>query len=130
MTDFINNLLAPWLPEWLIAVFIIVLKIAAIMIPLIIAVALLTLLERKVIGYMHVRIGPNRVGPGGLLQPFADTFKLLLKEIVVPVGADKALFVIAPVVSVAAAFAAWAVVPFNAEMVLADVNAGLLYILA
>jgi len=130
MTEFIHSLLAPYLPEWLIAVTIILLKIVAIIGPLIVAVALLTLLERKVIGYMHVRIGPNRVGPRGLLQPFADTFKLLLKEIVVPGGADKLLFLIAPVVSVAAAFAAWAVVPFDAEMVLADVNAGLLYILA
>ena len=97
---------------------------------LIVAVAYYTYMERKVIGFMQVRRGPNRIGPLGLLQPFADTFKLLLKEIVLPANADKFLFLLAPVLSLAPAFAAWVVIPFNDTMVIADIDAGLLYILA
>jgi NADH-quinone oxidoreductase subunit H len=98
--------------------------------PLLGAVAYLTLLERKIIGYMQVRIGPNRVGPLGLLQPIADGVKLVFKEIILPSGADKILFLLAPVITLTVAMAAWAVVPFSPKVVLADVDAGLLYVLA
>lgn len=105
-------------------------KIIAIVGPMMLAVAYLTYAERKVIGYMQVRIGPNRVGYKGLLQPIADGIKLLMKEIIIPSGANKFLFVLAPVLTIAPALAAWAVVPFSPELVLANVDAGLLYILA
>ncbi|HEX9451683.1 MAG TPA: NADH-quinone oxidoreductase subunit NuoH [Burkholderiales bacterium] len=105
-------------------------KIVGIMVPIILSVAYLTLAERKVIGYMQVRIGPNRVGYKGLLQPFADVLKLLAKEIIVPSGANKFLFILAPVLSIMPALAAWAVVPFTPDMVLARVDAGLLYVMA
>ena len=113
----------------------IMLKIVAIMAPLMITVAYYTYAERKVIGHMQVRMGPNRVGffgyrLMGLGQPIADAVKLMFKEIVIPTGANKFLFVIAPMLSIAPALAAWAVFPFNAGLVLADINAGLLYILA
>jgi len=113
-----------WLPVWTLV------KVVVIAVPLIICVAYLTYAERKVIGWMQVRIGPNRVGPLGLLQPFADVLKMLFKEIVVPSGASRALFFIAPVLSLAPALAAWAVIPFTGSLVLSDINAGLLYILA
>ena len=105
-------------------------KIVLIAVPLILGVAYMTFAERKIIGWMQVRIGPNRVGPFGLLQPFADVFKLIFKEIVVPTGANRYLFFIAPMLALAPALAAWAVVPFADGLVLADVNAGLLYLLA
>ena len=118
-----------WLDQ-MIYMAILLMKIVAVVLPLIIAVAYYTYMERKVIGYMQVRRGPNRIGPLGLLQPFADVFKLLLKEIILPANANKFLFLMAPVLSLAPAFAAWAVVPFNDWMVIADIDAGLLYILA
>jgi len=105
-------------------------KIVAIIGPLMAAVAYYTLAERKVIGYMHVRIGPNRVGPRGLLQPIADAVKLMFKEMIVPTNADRYLFIIAPILSLAPALGAWAVVPFTDTLVLADINASLLYVLA
>ena len=105
-------------------------KIIVITVPLILGVAYLSLVERKIIGWMQVRIGPNRVGPLGLLQPFADVFKLIFKEIIVPAGASRALFFIAPMLALAPALAAWAVVPFADGVVLADINAGLLYLIA
>jgi NADH-quinone oxidoreductase subunit H len=105
-------------------------KIVAILLPIILGVAYLTLAERKVIGYMQIRIGPNRVGYKGLLQPFADVLKLLSKEIIVPSGANKFLFLLAPVLSIMPALAAWAVVPFTPDLVLAKADAGLLYVMA
>ena len=104
--------------------------IVAIVAPLFVAVAYLTLWERKLIGWMQIRIGPNRVGPLGLLQPIADGVKLLFKEIIVPTNASKGLFILAPVMMLMPALAAWAVIPFAPEVVLADINAGLLYVLA
>jgi NADH-quinone oxidoreductase subunit H len=105
-------------------------KIVVIVLPMFAAVAYLTLWERKLIGWMHIRLGPNRVGPLGLLQPIADALKLLMKEIISPARASHALYIIAPLMVLTPAFAAWAVMPFQAELVLADVNAGLLYITA
>jgi NADH-quinone oxidoreductase subunit H len=105
-------------------------KIVTILIPLVLAVAYTTYAERKLIGFMQVRIGPNRVGPRGWLQPFADVFKLVFKEIVIPTGANKVMFLIAPILFFGPSIAAWSVVPFDAELVLADVNAAVLYILA
>jgi NADH-quinone oxidoreductase subunit H len=105
-------------------------KIVLIVAPLMLCVAYLTLAERKVIGFMQVRIGPNRVGPFGLLQPIADGLKLLLKEIIVPSSANKGIFLIAPMLAIAPALAAWAVVPFSDTLVLANIDASLLYIMA
>src|SRR5512132_413008 len=92
-------------------------KIIVIAVPLILCVAYLTFVERKIIGYMQVRIGPNRVGPFGLLQPFADVAKMLFKEIIVPTGASRYLFFIAPMLSLGPALAAWAVIPFSEGLV-------------
>ncbi len=120
-----RDLLGPaFLPVWTLV------KIVCLVVPLIIAVAYLTLVERKVIGYMQVRIGPNRVGPFGLLQPFADVFKLIFKEVILPTGASKYLFFVAPVLSIAPAIAAWAVIPLTGNLIFANIDAGLLYLLA
>lgn len=105
-------------------------KIVAIVLPLLVLVAYLTLWERKLIGWMHVRLGPNRVGFAGLLQPWADAVKLIFKEVIAPAQADKPLFFLAPVMVMMPALAAWAVVPFGPGLVLADINAGLLFVMA
>ncbi|HKK14485.1 MAG TPA: NADH-quinone oxidoreductase subunit NuoH [Gammaproteobacteria bacterium] len=108
----------------------IVAKILVIVVPLMLAVAYLTYAERRIIGSIQVRIGPNRVGPMGLLQPIADAVKLLMKEIILPSNANRYLFVIAPMLSIGPALAAWAVIPFSDHLVLANIDAGLLYVLA
>ena len=105
-------------------------KVVIILVPLFVVVAYYTYAERKVIGYMQMRKGPNRVGPKGLLQPFADMFKLMFKEIIIPTNSNRYLFIIAPVITFAASMSAWAVMPFTDTLVFADINAGLLYILA
>ena len=105
-------------------------KILFVMISVILVVAFSTYFERKVIGRMQNRVGPNRVGPLGLGQPFADVIKLLIKEVVVPAKSSKFLFVIAPLLSLTPALAAWAVMPLHPGFVIADINAGLLYVLA
>ena len=113
-----------WIAVWTL------IKIVLIVAPLMLGVAYLTLAERKVIGFMQVRIGPNRVGPWGLIQPIADGLKLLLKEIIVPGSSSKGIFIIAPMLAIAPALAAWAVVPFTDTLVLANIDASLLYIMA
>jgi len=119
-----------WLPELLRDVIIIVLQIAPLLVVIILCVAYLTFWERKIIGWMQNRIGPNRVGPWGLFQPFADTIKLILKEVIIPAKANRFLFLIAPLLSIAPALAAWAVVPLFPGFAIAEIDAGLLYILA
>ncbi|MEI6618014.1 MAG: NADH-quinone oxidoreductase subunit NuoH [Betaproteobacteria bacterium] len=106
------------------------LKILVVLLPLMGAVAYLTLWERKFLGWIQVRVGPNRVGPLGLLQPIADALKLLTKEILVPAAANKGLFFIGPILTIMPALAAWAVVPFGPDVALANVNAGLLFVMA
>lgn len=115
---------------WFIALAEIVIKALIIIVPVILAVAYLTYAERKIIGYIQVRIGPNRVGPLGLLQPFADVFKMLFKEIILPAQSNRFLFVIAPLLSIGPAFIAWTVIPFDEGWVFANINAGLLFLLA
>jgi NADH-quinone oxidoreductase subunit H len=120
-------------PEWGPAIWLTVSTLAAIVaivVPVILSVAYLTLWERKMIGWIQIRIGPNRVGPAGLLQPFADVLKLMTKEIILPSSANKGLFLLSPVLFIMPAVAAWAVIPFAPELVLSDINAGLLYIMA
>ena len=105
-------------------------QVVGVTVVLILCVAYMTFAERKVIGYIQNRVGPNRVGFKGLLQPFADVFKLLFKEVVVPTNSSRFLFIIAPLLSIIPAFATWAVMPVSDSFVLADIDAGLLYVLA
>jgi len=119
-----------WFPGWSQIGLINLGKIILIVMPLMLAVAYLTYAERKIIGYMQVRLGPNRVGPKGWLQPIADAVKLLLKEVIVPANASRFLFVFAPILAFTPALAAWAVIPFTDNLWLANIDAGLLYILA
>ncbi|PCJ31110.1 MAG: NADH-quinone oxidoreductase subunit NuoH [Gammaproteobacteria bacterium] len=127
MIDTISTMIT-WVTEQ--TVLYTIIKIVAIIVPLMLGVAYLTLAERKVIGFIQVRIGPNRVGPWGLLQPIADGMKLALKEIILPSKSNLYLFLVAPVLAIGPALAAWAVMPFDATLILADIDAGLLYILA
>ena len=119
---------AYWPAVW--AVVWSLIKIVCIVAPLMLAVAYTTYMERKVISYVQVRIGPQRVGPIGLLQPIADAVKLIMKEIIVPSGANKGLYILAPIMVIMPALAAWSVVPFGPETVLANLNAGLLFVMA
>ncbi len=122
--------LTAWLPHGLQITLWVGAKIVAILLPLLLCVAYFTFAERKLIGYMQIRVGPNRVGPRGWLQPIADVLKLMMKEIIIPRRSNRVLFLLAPVLSIAPALAAWAVMPFSDTLVLADIDAGLLYILA
>ena len=132
--DIWANLWTAWLgPQWGPPAWTLVkntILILCIVLPLFACVAYLTLWERKLIGWMQIRLGPNRVGPLGLLQPIADAVKLMFKELIVPTGANKFLFIFAPMLTLMPALAAWAVIPFGPEAVLADINAGLLYVMA
>ena len=105
-------------------------KIVCVLLPLMGCVAYLTLWERKAIGFTQIRLGPNRVGPFGLLQPIADALKLLTKEIIIPTAASKGLFVLGPIMTIMPALAAWAVIPFGPDIALANINAGLLFLMA
>jgi len=113
-----------WLVLWSL------IKIVAVVVPLMLCVAYLTLWERKAIGFSQIRMGPNRVGPAGLLQPIADAVKLIFKEIIRPTAASKGLFFLGPVMTIMPALAAWAVIPFGPDVALANINAGLLFLLA
>jgi len=118
------------IPSYLQDLVIITVQIVFVSVCVILAVAFTTYFERKVIGYMQGRLGPNRVGPMGLGQPFADVIKLLIKEVVIPSNSNRFLFVIAPLLSLIPALATWAVIPLTDGFVIADINAGLLYVLA
>ena len=129
MDNFLTQLFG-FLPQEILRFILPLTKILTLLVVLILVVAFLVFFERKVIGYMHARIGPNRVGPKGWFQSFADVAKLFLKEVVVPTNADRFLFLTAPLLSLIPAFAAWAVIPLNPSFIIADIDAGILYLLA
>ena len=129
MDNFLTQLFG-FLPQEILRFILPLTKILTLLVVLILVVAFLVFFERKVIGYMHARIGPNRVGPRGWFQSFADVAKLFLKEVVVPTNADRFLFLTAPLLSLIPAFAAWAVIPLNPSFIIADIDAGILYLLA
>jgi len=128
----IDSLVATWamLPEYLRITLVIQGKILLIVVPVMLSVAYLTYAERRVVGAMQRRRGPNRVGWGGVLQPIADALKLLSKEVVLPTNANRFLFLLAPILSIGPSLAAWAVMPFAEGWILADIDAALLYVLA
>lgn len=130
MFDSLQAFLSTFMFDWLAILITLVLQTVVVVLPIMLTVAWLTYAERKVIGFMQVRMGPNRVGPLGLLQPIADALKLMTKEVIFPSQSNKYLFIIAPILALAPALAAWAVIPFGDAMVVADINAGLLYVLA
>ncbi len=119
-----------FLSVWLVPGLILLGKILAFVVPLILSVAYLTYAERRVIAAMQMRRGPNTVGPFGLLQPFADAFKLLFKEPILPTQANSVIFLLAPMITFTLAFVAWAVIPIDAGLALADINVGILYLFA
>ena len=133
MVDWLHNWLFTtfdFFPEWLLVFTWTLWKIIAIVAPMMVAVAYFTYAERKLIGYMQDRVGPNRVGPKGWLQPIADAVKLMFKEIIIPSKSNKYLFLGAPLLSIGPALAAWAVMPFTDTLVLANIDASLLFVLA
>lgn len=130
MFDGLTAMLAGFLPHGVALTMTFLVQALILIVPLMLGVAYLTYAERKVIGYMQVRIGPNRVGPRGWLQPIADAVKLMFKEVIIPSQSNIYLFLVAPVLAIAPAIAVWVVVPFDDGMVIADIDAGLLYILA
>ncbi|GMW08032.1 MAG: NADH-quinone oxidoreductase subunit NuoH [Gammaproteobacteria bacterium] len=129
MIAWLDGLLG-FLPDALRAIVLVVVQIAPLLVILILCVAFLTYIERKVIGYMQNRIGPNRVGPRGWFQPFADTIKLIVKEVVIPSSSNRFLFLVAPLLAIVPAFATWAVIPLFPGFAIAEIDAGLLYVLA
>lgn len=122
--------MAEFFDIYVVPLAIIVAQILAIVVPLLVAMAYLTLFERKVMAGMQLRVGPNVVGPFGLLQPIADGVKLFFKETVIPTGANRVVFVVAPMITFILALVAWAVIPFDEGWVLADINVGILYLFA
>lgn len=130
LNDLLTNDMMVLLQNYGVTTFWILVKILIVVVPLILGVAYLTFFERKIIGAMQLRTGPNMVGPFGLLQPIADGVKLLHKENIMPSNSNKILFMLAPVITFALSLSAWAVIPFSRDFVIADINVGILYFFA